>query len=190
MQLNGMLLNAKTQPNHTHYDRLDFKGCDMVLPLVIEKQKETKNIAILAGAFVVVFGLYFFLDVLAHNNLTTLINELGIPLLLVHQSLNIVLAGLTSVMISFSQINLSLTKKEPMGSNAIPFFSFIFGLLTFGCAPCVITFLAAVGIAFTPIVFPMGNLLWKVILLGLILLGFIWIMISIHKTTCKPKTMK
>lgn len=160
-----------------------------MLPVIIEKQKEKKNILILLGAFVFIYGLYLFLDVLAHTNVSLLIQTLGWPLLLVHQGFNVILAGLTSVMVSFSQINLSLTKKEPLGSNAIPFLSFIFGLLTFGCAPCVITFLAAIGIAFTPIVFPMGNLMWKVILLGIVILGFMWILYSIHTTTCKPKTL-
>jgi len=161
-----------------------------MLSLVLNEQKKKKNIGILIGIFIFIYGLYLFLDILAFGSFAILIDELGYPLFFGHQVLNVIMASLTSTMVSLSQIKLRLTKSEPVGSNAIPFLSFIFGLLTFGCAPCVVAFFAAIGIAFTPIVFPHGNLLWKFILLALIIVGFVWILYSINKGVCKPKLKK
>ncbi len=161
-----------------------------MLTLVLEKQKESKNIVILAAIFTFVYGLYLFLDWLAHGSWNAVFSELGTGLFLVHQGFNLVIALIAASMISLSQIKLNLTKSEPKGATSIPFFSFIFGLLTFGCAPCVVTFLGAVGIAFTPIVLPFGNLPWKIILLAMMLIGFIYIIRSIDKGTCTPKTLK
>ena len=152
-----------------------------MLSLVLNEQKKRNNILIFIGIFIFIYGLYLFLDILAHGSYAVLIEELGYPLFFFHQFLNIIMAFLTSTMVSLSQIKLRLTKSEPAGSNAIPFLSFIFGLLTFGCAPCVVAFFAAIGIAFTPIVFPHGNLLWKFILLALIIVGFVWILYKIGR---------
>ncbi|MFP4077776.1 MAG: hypothetical protein ACLFUQ_01365 [Candidatus Izemoplasmataceae bacterium] len=158
-----------------------------MLKLVIEKQKETKNLWMLVGVLVLVFTLYSSLDLLQHGSLSTMVADLGMPLLILHILINIVMASFSALMISLSQIKLNLTKSEPKGATGIPFLSFIFGLLTFGCAPCVVTFLAAIGISFTPIVFPNGNLLWKLVLIGLLAIGFIYILYSIEKGTCKIK---
>lgn len=156
----------------------------------MQKQKEKKNLGILAGVFVFVYGLYLFLDWLAHGSFTTLFAELGTPLFAVHQLFNVIIAAIAALMISLSQIKLRLTSVEPKGSTSIPFLSFIFGLLTFGCAPCVVAFLGAVGITFTPIVLPFGNLPWKIILLVLMIAGFFFILRSIDKSTCTPKALK
>jgi hypothetical protein len=80
-----------------------------------------------------------------------------------------------------------LTRQEPVGSNAIPVVTFLFGLLTFGCTSCVVAFLGAIGIGFTPLVLPNGNLLWKFAALGIVLLGFVWILYTIHNSKCKIK---
>lgn len=161
-----------------------------MLTMVFEKQKEKKNLILFASIFIFIYGLYFFLDWLAHGSFSALFEAMSPGLFTLHQVFNIVMAFMATLMISLSQIKLTLTSTEPLGATGIPFFSFIFGLLTFGCAPCVVAFLSAVGIAFTPIVFPMGNLLWKVILLTLMILGFIYILKSINKGVCKPKKIK
>jgi len=161
-----------------------------MLSLVLQEQKKRKRLWILAAIFAFIYGLYLFLDILAFGTFNSLITDLGWPLFFLHQGLNVIMAAITSLMVSLSQIKLTMTKSEPVGSNSIPFLSFIFGLLTFGCAPCVVAFFAAVGITFTPIVFPNGNLLWKFILLALIIAGFVWILYSINKGVCKPKIKK
>ncbi|MFP4287167.1 MAG: hypothetical protein ACLFRI_05660 [Candidatus Izemoplasmataceae bacterium] len=158
-----------------------------MLQIVWSEQKKRKNILIWLTIFLFVAFLYMFFDYLAYRSYTVMFEDLGGFVFSVHMILNVSMALLTSLMLSLTQIKLNLTKVEPVGSNTIPVLSFIFALLTFGCTPCVVAFFAAVGIAFTPIVFPMGNLLWKVILLFFILASMGYILYSIDKGTCKAK---
>ncbi len=156
-----------------------------MLTLVWQKQKERKFIQLFFIMWAFVYGLYLFLDVLYYGSFNVMVNSLSSGLIVVHQITNLVIAGIATVMLSFSQIQLVLTKKEPLGGNSIPFSSFIFGLLTFGCAPCVITFLSVIGIAFTPLVLPFGNLVWKLILLAFMGLGMAFVIKRIQNTACK-----
>ena len=114
-------------------------------------------------------------------------NNFGTGIVAVHILINIIIAVLTSIMVTFSIVNYKLTKVEPKGSNAIPFLAFLFGIFTFGCTSCVVAFVGAIGIAFTPIVLPNGNLLWKLGALLFVSIGFIWIMYSIQHTKCEIK---
>lgn len=145
------------------------------------------NILLLTGLFIFFVGLYTFLDFEGNTNYSLMISNFGIIVTLVHIVINVIIAVLTSVMVTFSIINYRLTKVEPKGSNAIPMLTFIFGLLTFGCTSCIVSFLAAIGIAFSPVVLPNGNLIWKLVALLFVSLGFIWIMYSIKNTKCKIK---
>lgn len=156
-----------------------------MLTLVWQKQKERKFIQLFFIMWAFMYALYAFLDVLYYGSLNAMLDALTPGLVVVHQITNIIIAFVVTVMLSFSQIQLVLTKKEPLGGTSIPFFSFIFGLLTFGCAPCVITFLSVIGIAFTPIVLPFGNLVWKLVLLSLMGLGAAFVLRRIQNTACK-----
>jgi hypothetical protein len=159
-----------------------------MLTVVMHEAKQQKNIIIIGGLFVFFLGLYIFLDFEGNTNYDNMIANFGLGITLLHIGINIVIAVLTAIMVSFSLINFRLTKKEPVGSNAIPFITFLFGVLTFGCTSCVVAFLAAIGIAFTPLVLPNGNLIWKLVALAIVGIGFIWIMYSIQHTKCKiPK---
>lgn len=163
-----------------------------MLTIVLQKQKEQKFVALFALMWAFMYGLYLFLDYLWYGSFAQMSAELSTGLIILHQITNLTVSFVVTVMLSFSQIQLSLTKTEPAGGNAIPFFSFIFGLLTFGCAPCVITFLGAIGIAFTPLVLPFGNLVWKLILLALMVFGLGFVLYRIQNTVCdiKPKASK
>lgn len=163
-----------------------------MLTLVLQKQKEQKYLLLFGIMWVFMYGLYLFLDILYYGSLNEMVATLSIGLVVVHQAVNLLISFIVTVMLSFSQIQLSLTKTEPLGGNSIPFLSFIFGLLTFGCAPCVITFLSAIGIAFTPLVLPFGNLVWKLILIVLMVGGLGFVLWRIQNTVCeiKPKDLK
>lgn len=152
--------------------------------------KKRNNIILLVGLFILFLGLYTFLDFEGNTNYIIMTESFGILIVIIHIAINIIIAILSSIMVGFSIINYNLTKVEPKGSNAIPFFTFIFGLLTFGCTGCVVAFFSAVGIAFTPIILPAGNLLWKLGALTLVILGFIWILYSIEHTKCTIKKIK
>lgn len=158
-----------------------------MLNAVYKEQLKRKNILIFIGLFIVFFSLYVFLDFEGNENYSVMATDFGNLVVFTHVFINLIIGLLTATMVSFSLINYNLTKKEPVGSNAIPFLTFLFGLLTFGCTSCVVAFLAAVGIAFTPLVLPFGNLYWKIGALVFVILGFIWIMYSIEHTKCKVK---
>jgi len=148
------------------------------------------NILLLIGLFILFLGLYTFLDFEGNTNYSVMTDNFGLTIVLIHIMINLLIALLSAIMVGFSIINYKLTKVEPKGSNAIPFFTFIFGLLTFGCTGCVVAFFSAVGIAFSPIILPSGNLLWKIAALVLVIMGFIWIMYSIEHTKCNIKKVK
>jgi hypothetical protein len=158
-----------------------------MLKIVINESKQTNNIIMMSLLFVFFLFLYIFLDFEGNTNYNVMTQTYGLIITLTHIFINVLIALLSSIMVGFSIINQKLTSKEPIGSNAIPFLSFIFGLLTFGCTSCVVAFLSAIGISFTPILLPNGNLLWKLLAFLFVFLGFIWIMYSIENTKCKIK---
>lgn len=155
---------------------------------IIRQQAKTRNNLLMIGLlFFVFFALYVFLDFEGNTNYSIMISNFGLGVTMLHITINIIIAVLSSIMVGFSIINYRLTKIEPKGSNAVPFLTFIFGVLTFGCTSCVVAFLSAVGIAFTPLVLPNGNLLWKLAALLFVIIGFIFVMYSIKNTKCKIK---
>lgn len=158
-----------------------------MLKIVINESKQTNNIIMMSLLFVFFLFLYIFLDFEGNTNYNVMTQTYGLIITLTHIFINVLIALLSSIMVGFFIINQKLTSKEPIGSNAIPFLSFIFGLLTFGCTSCVVAFLSAIGISFTPILLPNGNLLWKLLAFLFVFLGFIWIMYSIENTKCKIK---
>ncbi|MCK5388193.1 MAG: hypothetical protein KAJ22_02815 [Candidatus Izimaplasma sp.] len=156
-----------------------------MLTAVKYEAKKRKNVFLLVGLFILFLGLYIFLDFEGNTNYNEMTESFGLLVVLIHISVNIAIAILSAIMVGFSIINYNLTKIDPKGSNAIPFFTFIFGLLTFGCTGCVVAFLSAVGIAFSPLVLPAGNLIWKLVALLFVALGFFWIMYSIEHMKCR-----
>lgn len=158
-----------------------------MLLLIKEQAKQRNNILLIVLLFLGFFALYVFLDFEGNTNYRLMTKNFGIGITITHIIINIFIGILSSIMVAFSIINYNLTKIEPKGSNAIPFLTFIFGLLTFGCTSCVVAFLSAVGIAFTPLILPNGNLLWKFGALLFVMLGFTWVMYSIQHTKCKMK---
>ena len=162
----------------------------MLLHAVKIEALKKKNILLFIGLFILFIGLYTFLDFEGNTNYQIMTENFGITIVLVHIFINTIIAILSSIMVGFSVINFNLTKVDPKGSNAIPFFTFVFGLLTFGCTGCVVAFFSAIGIAFSPIILPAGNLLWKLGALLLVIAGFTWIMYSIEHTKCKIKKVE
>ena len=158
-----------------------------MLLIIRQQAKQRNNVLLMILLFLGFFALYVFLDFEGNTNYQLMTANFGIGVTITHIAINMLIAVLSSIMVAFSIINFKLTQVEPKGSNAIPFFTFIFGLLTFGCTSCVVAFLSAVGIAFSPLVLPNGNLLWKLGALLFVILGFVWVMYSIQNTKCKIK---
>ncbi|AIO18894.1 hypothetical protein KQ51_01015 [Candidatus Izimaplasma bacterium HR1] len=158
-----------------------------MLTIIKEQAKTRNNILMFGLLFIMFLALYVFLDFEGNSNYLIMTRNFGIGVTIIHVIINILIATLSSIMVGFSIINYKLTKVEAKGSNAIPFITFLFGILTFGCTSCVVAFLSAVGIAFTPLVLPNGNLLWKLAALLFVVLGFVFVMYSIKNTKCKIK---
>ena len=161
-----------------------------MLEIVKKESLKRNNILIMIGLFGFFLGLYTFLDFEGNTNYVVMTNNFGLGIVSIHVIINVIIAVLSSIMVTFSIINFKLYNSEPVGSNATPFFTFIFGLLTFGCTGCVVAFFSAVGIAFTPIILPSGNMLWKVLALLLTVIGYFWIRYSIKNNKCKVQKQK
>ncbi len=135
--------------------------------------------------FIIFMIIYTFID---RNNMsyTDMSQSFGSYLVYTNISLNIVMALLSSLMLMLSTANASLKGKESLGSN-LSFVSVFFGILTYGCTPCVIAFFGSIGIAFSVAVLPLAGLPYKLISLLLIVIGIIWTYYEIKHGTCKVK---
>lgn len=139
----------------------------------------------------VVFGLVFIViyGMIDQLNMpyADMIQEYGMLLVILNITLNVIMASGSAFMLSLSTIMAQLRGKESMGSN-LSFISVLFGILTYGCTPCVIAFFASVGIAFSVIALPYAGLPYKFISLGLILIGILWTLWEIKNGKCKVKS--
>ncbi len=99
---------------------------------------------------------------------------------------NVVMAGLSTMMLTFTSAQFDFTGKESRAGN-LTFVSVLFGILTYGCTPCVISFFAAIGIAFGVISLPWAGYPYKLISLALLAVGFLWIVTRLKKASCGIK---
>ncbi len=109
--------------------------------------------------------------------------EYGSTLVIVNIGLNLLMAGSTALLLSLSTANVELKGKDTKGSN-LGFLSVLFGVLTYGCTSCVITFFASIGIAFSVIALPLAGLPYKLLSLLLILVGLWWTRREISHGSC------
>ena len=135
--------------------------------------------------FTIFMIIYTMID---SNNLSysLMADQYSSTLVIINISLNILMAALSSLLLSFSTIMAQLKGKESMSSN-LSFVSVLFGVLTYGCTPCVIAFFSSIGIAFTVIALPFAGLPYKFISLALIVIGLIWTYNEIEHGKCKVK---
>lgn len=159
-----------------------------MLTSVIEMQKNKKFIISGFAFFAIFIFIYFLLDYL-NGGYVEMRNNYGLILVIINVILNVIMALTSSVMMNFSSAYLSLSGKEGKGT----FFGNIavfFGMLTYGCTSCVISFFAAIGITFYVAVLPLAGLPYKLISLLILSLGFLWLVYEIKKGKCKIKTIK
>jgi hypothetical protein len=158
-----------------------------MLTYVLQKQKTLKFIGLNAFYFLFFLGMYTLIDSfnLSYREMAL---QFGYFLPIINIVLNIVMALLSMAMMGLTSAQFDFSGRESKGSN-MTFISVIFGIFTYGCTPCVISFLAAIGISFSVAVLPFAGLPYKFISLAFIVIGFVWILWSVHRTTCKlPST--
>ena len=110
--------------------------------------------------------------------------QYGFYLVVVNIFLNLTMAMLSALLLNLSTAMATLKGKESKGSN-LSFISVLFGILTYGCTPCVIAFFASVGIAFSVIALPLAGLPYKLLSLLLIVVGILWTIREIKVGQCK-----
>ncbi len=137
------------------------------MSIIFHSLKQRKYLIQAAIFFVSFLGIYFVLDYL-NMSYKEMANEFGVFLVIVNIVLNILMALLSSILLVGSEIMVKSTKSSSLG-----FFAVIFGIFTYGCTTCVITFLANLGIVFSVIALPYAGLPYKFISLALIILGFL-----------------
>lgn len=152
---------------------------------ILEMQKEKKYVIQGLIIFSLFFFLYFILDKL-NMSYFEMIETYGIYLVLVNLIVNIVMAATSAFMWNISTALVKLTGKEGKGSF-MSGFAYIFGLLTYGCTPCVIALFSTIGLTFTVAVLPLAGLPYKFIALALLILGFFWLKYEANHVKCKIK---
>ncbi len=147
---------------------------------------QSKKLILQGLALTIVFViLYGMIDGL-NMPYTQMVNDFGITLVILNISLNFIMALGSALMLNLSTVMGSLKGKESIGSN-LSYLSVLFGILTYGCTPCVIAFFASLGIAFSVVALPLAGLPYKFISLILIGLGIAWTLWEIQHGKCKIK---
>ena len=150
-------------------------------------QKQWKPNFLLLNAFYFAFFLFIYTLVDSFNLSYEAMNaQFGLWLVVLNVAMNILMAFLSMMMLGLTSAQFELSGKESKGSN-LSFISVFFGILTYGCTPCVISFFAAIGISFSVIALPFAGFPYKLLSLVMLLMGLVWVIHSIQKTVCKIK---
>ncbi|QIK57312.1 hypothetical protein G7059_05380 [Erysipelothrix sp. HDW6A] len=96
-------------------------------------------------------------------------------------TMSVIMATLSAYLIMVSSMQYDLIGKETKGGN-LSFISIVFGILTYGCTPCVISFFAAIGVSFSVYALPFDGLPYKFLSIALLLLGIWFTHREINKT--------
>jgi hypothetical protein len=156
-----------------------------VFTLILSMQKEKKYLIQGIIVFTLFFGLYVLLDQL-NIGYTAMIQDYGLLLVIGNLLLNVIMAGISALMWNISTAMVKITGKEGKGTF-MSGFAFLFGMLTYGCTPCVIAFFSTIGLTFAVAVLPLAGLPYKLIALLLLILGFIWLRHETNHIKCKIK---
>ena len=150
------------------------------------KLLKTKKYIIQAVVFSVLFMLMYTLIDSFNMSYSLMSNTYGSYLVVLNIALNLIMAGLSALLMNLSSAMVLLKGKDSMGSN-MSFVSILFGIFTYGCTPCVIAFFANIGITFSVFVLPLAGLPYKLVSLVLLGIGLWWTMREIEKGVCKVK---
>ncbi len=145
--------------------------------------------------FIFFISLYFVLDYLNIRELSKDGISPSTIWIIGNVILNLIMSLVAVLLLNLSNAMLELRLSGDGGSN-LGFLSIFFGMLTYGCTSCVITFFAAIGISFIPsAIFPFIDvgfgILYKLLSLVLILIGLSIVVYNIKYARCKiPKKRK
>ncbi len=152
---------------------------------ILSMQNQKKYIVQAIIVFTLFLTLYFLLDSL-NLSYVEMIDNYGIYLVVINIILNILMAMISAFMWNVSSALVKLTGREGKGSF-LSGVAYIFGLLTYGCTPCVIALFSTIGLTFSVAVLPLAGLPYKFIAFGLLILGLIWLIYETNHVKCKIK---
>lgn len=155
---------------------------------ILKMQKQKKYIiqGVLFFSFFLV--LYFLLDEL-NGGYLSMKQEYGLFLVLINIFLNIVMSFISATMMNLSTALVKFTGKEGKGTF-LSSIAVLFGMVTYGCTPCVIALFATIGITLSVAVLPFAGLPYKLLSLLLIIAGLLWLVHEIKNVKCKIPTKK
>lgn len=155
-----------------------------MLAYVIQLHKD-KRMIIQGVLFTFFFlAIYSLLDSL-NGGYSLMAAEYGPWLVAINIITNLIMALLSGIMMNLSTNLFHYTGKEGNGSW-VPSISVLFGILTYGCTPCVIAFFTSIGIAFSVAVLPFAGYPYKLISLALTVAGLFYVYYEVSHAKCKP----
>lgn len=147
--------------------------------------EQTKRKYIIQGIILLIIFmfLYTLLDYF-NGGYQEMIKNYGLFLVIINILINLIMSLASALMLNLSTALVLFTQKEGKGSF-FTFFSLLFGLLTYGCTPCVISFFATLGITFAVATLPLAGLPYKLISLLILAIGFGLLLFEINRFSCK-----
>lgn len=132
--------------------------------------------------FVLYLVIFFTIDYLNMPYPEMIVQE-GVVVTSLHIILNGVMASLSTYLFKLHEGIFQQIGREVKGNNT-PIYAALFGILTYGCTPCVISFFAAIGIQLSIVALPWAGLPYKLISLLILVVG-IWFSLNQQKKVCK-----
>lgn len=161
-----------------------------MIKFAFEKLKTKKYIIQGIIFFTIFFFLYLVLDYLNVREMTKTPSTIW---LVSNILLNVVMGLSSALLMNLSTIMVELKAGSDRGGN-FGFFSVLFGVFTYGCTSCVVAFFTAIGISFSPTIFPfihvLDGMLYKFLSLLLVGVGLFIVIWNIEKGKCKVKLDK
>lgn len=132
--------------------------------------------------FVLYLVIFFTIDYLNMPYPEMIVQE-GVVVTSLHIILNGVMASLSTYLFKLHEGIFQQIGREVKGNNT-PIYAALFGILTYGCTSCVISFFAAIGIQLSIVALPWAGLPYKLISLLILVVG-IWFSLNQQKKVCK-----
>ncbi|QVK16851.1 hypothetical protein KHQ81_07975 [Mycoplasmatota bacterium] len=152
---------------------------------VVNELRRKGMLYLIIGSFIFFTGMYILLDYF-NGGYYLMVKNYGIYLVILNMIVNMVMSFISALMISISTVYFKQSGKEGKGT-AFTGLSVIFGILTYGCTPCVIAFFGSIGITFSVMVLPLAGFPYKLISLFIVVIGFFWLKYEIKHAKCKIK---
>ena len=151
----------------------------------VQKVKNKKGFILTTMLFI---ALYLLLDILANGSLSKMFSSLGTLASMGHLVLDLIMAIISALIFDLTDpIGLKKSTKLTTSTQIIPTVVGFFGLLTFGCAPCVIGFFATIGLSLSIPTFANGNIILKVVALIVLIIGYYVTKYIVYTSTCARK---